>query len=67
MMCCVTKAMPIHFIDAKCHKATEKWKSCKTCLTNHTHSISYLITPLVINDLSGGHTHTHTHRMHEQK
>ena len=35
--------------------------SCKTCLTNHMGSISYHITPLVINSLGGRHTHTHTH------
>jgi len=32
----------------------------KTCLTNHKSSISYHITPLVINNLGGGHTHMHT-------
>jgi len=31
----------------------------KTCLTNHKGSISHHITPLVINSLRGGHTHTH--------
>ena len=30
----------------------------ETCLTNHTRPISYHITPLVINALGGGHTHT---------
>ena len=36
-------------------------KSRKTCLTNCTWPISHHITPLVINDLGGGHTDTHTH------
>ena len=31
-MCCVIKAMPIHFINGEWHKATEK--ICKSCLTN---------------------------------
>ena len=35
-------------------------KSRKTCLTNHTRSISHHIMPLVINGLGGGHTDRHT-------
>ena len=54
-MCYVNKATPIHFIDGKCHikqlRAGKRLKSCKTCLTNHTWSISYHITLLVINVL----------------
>ena len=34
-------------------------KICKTCLTNHTQSMSNHIMKLVINDLGGGCTHTH--------
>ena len=33
-------------------------KTPKTCLTNHKGYISHHITPLVINSLRGGHTHT---------
>ena len=40
----------------------------RTCLNNHMGSILCYITPLIINNLGGGHTHTkhtHTHsRMH---
>ena len=55
--CCINKAMPI---NGKCHiKQLRAGKSCKTCLTNHTWSISHHITPVVINTLSGGHRDTH--------
>ena len=65
MMCCVTKATPIYFIDGKCHKKQLKSrKSRKTCLTNHTQSISHHVTPLAINAIGGGHTHI---LMHEPK
>ena len=37
------------------------YNSCRTCLTNHTRSISCHITPLVINSLWRRHTHTNTH------
>ena len=61
MMCCVTKATLIDFIDNKCHiKQLKSRKNYKTCLTNHTRSISHHITPLVINALGGGHTCMHT-------
>ena len=33
-------------------------KSSKTCLANHTQSISHHITPLAINVLRGGHMGT---------
>ena len=58
--CCVTKAMPILFIDSKCHiRQLKSRKSCNTYSTNHTclnHTISrnWLIMP-------SGRTHTHTH------
>ena len=32
-----------------------------TCLNNHMGSILCYITPLIINNLGGGHTHTLTH------
>ena len=52
----------IHFIDGNYRmKLLKAGKSHKTCLTNHTQSISHHITPLVINGLGGGHTDTHTH------
>ena len=35
------------------------YKSHRTYLTNRMGSISHHITPLVINSLGGGHTHTH--------
>ena len=58
-MSCVTKAMPIHFINVRCHiKQPKSKKSHKTCLTNHTLSISHHIMPLVINSL-GANTHTY--------
>jgi len=38
----------------------------KTCLTNHKSSLSHHITPLVINSLGGGHTHTQAHRGQKQ-
>ena len=67
MTCCVTKAISMHFIDEKCSiKQLKSGKSHKTCLTNHTWSISHYIMPLVINALGGGqrqtdrHMYTHT-------
>ena len=58
----VTKAMAIQFINSN------KLKSCKMGLTNHTWPISHHITPLVINGLRGGHTDTDTHiPIREQK
>ena len=36
------------------------YNSHKTCLTNHTGSISDHIAPLVIKSLGGGETHTYT-------
>ena len=48
----VTKAMPIQFIDSN------KLKSCKMGLTNHTQPISHHIMLLVIDGIRGGHTHT---------
>ena len=62
-MYCVTKAMPIHYIDSKCHiKQLKNRKSCKTCLTKHTWSISHHIMPLVINTFKGRHqTQTYQH------
>ena len=42
MTCCVNKAMPIHFIDGKCHiKQLKSGKAVKLVLTNHTQSISH--------------------------
>ena len=70
MMCCVTKATPIHFIDGKCH---EDGKIHKTCLTNQTGFVSHHIMPKIFNALRGGdtaHTRTHTHApilTHKQK
>ena len=63
MICCVTKATPIHFINHKCHiKQLKSRKSDKTCLSNRTQSISHHITPLFLNALRADtHTHTHTH------
>ena len=61
MMCCVSTAMPIHFLDDKCHlKELKAEKSCETCLTNRTWPISHYIMPLVINALIGGNTHIPT-------
>ena len=60
-MCCVIKAMSIHYIDGWCHiKQQKSEKSHKICLTNHTRSISRHITPLVINALRDTNTHRHT-------
>ena len=39
-------------------------KSHKTCLTNHTQSVSNHITPLVINTPLGGYTDTQTTHIH---
>ena len=47
-----SKATPINNNDYSC---------CRTCLANRMGSISCHITPLVINSLGGGHTHTNTH------
>ena len=45
-----------------------KPKGSRTCLANHTRSISHHITPLVIHSLGGGHTDTHTHsRIHPHR
>ena len=66
-MCCVTKAMPIHFINSICHiKQLKSGKSHKNCLTNYTWSILYMvyiihITPLVIKGLGSRRTHTCWH------
>jgi len=54
------KAMPTNY--RICHnfncyiKESEAPKTCS--VTNHKGSISHHITPLVINSLGGGHTHT---------
>ena len=61
MMCCVTKAIPIHFIDDKCHIKQLKSRKVVNLFTNHTRSISQYFMPLVINALGGGYTCTHTH------
>jgi len=56
-----TKATPTNYRirhDFNCH--INKRETPKTCLTNHSGSISHHIMPLVINNLGGGHTHTHT-------
>ena len=49
-----TKAMPINDKQLP-------YKSCRSCLANHIGSILHHITPLVINSLRGGDTHTHAH------
>ena len=59
MTCCVTKVMPIQFIDSNI------LKSCITGSTNHTKPISHHIMPLVINALRADtqtHRQTHTDR-----
>ena len=64
MTSCVNKTIPIHFIDGRCHiKQLKAGKKGKTCLTNHTRSISHHIIPPVIKVLKGRHTdrHRHTH------
>ena len=33
MMCCIIKAMSMHFIDSKCH--IKKMKTCRTGLTGY--------------------------------
>ena len=48
--------MPINDNDYSCHITG----SYRTCLTNRMRSISCHITPLVINSLGHGHTHTQT-------
>jgi len=56
-----TKATPTNV--SICHDFNyqiNKRKTPTTCLTNHKSSISHHITPLVINSLGDGHTHTHT-------
>ena len=45
------KAMPINHTDY----------SCRCSLTNHIETIQRYITPLAINSLKGGDTHTQTH------
>ena len=52
----VTKATPIQFIDSN------KLKSCRIGLANHTRPISHNITPLVMNGLGSGHTDRQTDR-----
>ena len=54
MTCFVTKAMPIGYIDSKCH--IKRLKSTKTCLIGY----SLHIMQLVIHGLGGGHTHIRT-------
>ena len=58
--------MPIHFINGKCHiKQLKSGKNHKTCLNNHTPSISHHIMPLVINAL-GVDTHERHILTHKQ-
>ena len=54
-MCFVTKAMPIGYIDSKCH--ISKVKGSRTCLIDY----SDFISREVFHSLGGGHTHTSTH------
>jgi len=57
-----TKATPTNYRichDFKCY--INKRETPTTCLTNHKSSRSHHIMPLVINNLGGGHTHTHTY------
>ena len=62
MICCVNKTMPIYFIIGKYHiKQMKVGKAVKTCLSNHTWSVSHHIMLLVINALRGGHTDRQTH------
>ena len=68
MMSCVSKAMPIHFINSKCHiKQLKSGKSCKTCLINHTQSISHHFTPIAINGLGDRHTYRHMNQSNFKK
>jgi len=54
------KATPTNSrIHHDCNCYINKRETTKTYLTNHKGSISHHITPLVINSLMGGHTHTH--------
>ena len=55
--CCITKAMPIHFIDDKCY--IKKLKSCRYGLTSYYRCILHvLLIPSVYTHL---YTHTYTH------
>jgi len=61
-----TKAMPTNYRichDFNCY--INERETPKTCLTNHKGSMSYYITPLVINSLGG--THTQAYRNCGQK
>ena len=59
MMCSVTKATPLHFINGKCHiKQIKTRKSHITCLTNHIWFIQHHITSLISNAL-GADTQTY--------
>ena len=57
----VTKALPISYLDSKCH--IKKMKSSRTCLTNHTGQLH--IMPLVIMPSREGTTHTNTNTFWE--
>ena len=62
LVCSVSKATPIHFIDSKCHiKRLKARKRCKTCLTNYIQPILHHIMPLVIMP-SGADTQTDRHK-----
>jgi len=60
------KATPTNYrIRHDCNCYVNERETPKTYLTNHKGYISHHITPLVINSLRGGHTHTH--RLRGQK
>jgi len=55
-----TKAMPTNYrIHHEFNYYINERETLKICLTNHKGFISHHITPLVINSLGGGDTHTH--------
>ena len=61
IMHCVTKATPIQFINSN------KLKSCRMGLSNHTQPISHHINPQIINALGRRHTHTQTYGTQNKK
>ena len=57
MTCFITKATPTNGIKYSCYT----YIRYRSCLTDHTGSISCHIMSLVINSLRSGHIDLHTH------
>ena len=66
MMHCVTKAMPIHFIDGKCHNNLYIIKKLKTYRTGLIGYYACLSHELSLMSWGQGHTHIHMYQLPAQ-